>query len=216
MRRATVNVLGNRGPSSGDILQVRRTAINVLGNNIPLPKNILWAIASRLEHSDMGVRQAAIDILGKHTPLPVSILRDIASRLKHAYWYVRQAAIDTSSKHTPLPKNVIQTLISILSINTTGVSPQAMGVLLKQENLYANFLDFDMSKLRSLYKLLLQQSFSEQLSCYVHNGSVYIDMPDQWREISLVPGKLDPPKMFQNEASALGSPSLSLTFGQTD
>ena len=133
-------------------------------------------------------------------------------------------AIDALSKQPTLPVNILQALTIVLS---NGTCPEAVSVLLKQDYLYNSLLNFDVKTLRSLYKILVRQSFDGQLSCYRWDGTLYIDMPDRrrrissvlkkdnflnvsWRrKISLVLNKDAFLSTFHDEALALGRPTSS-------
>jgi hypothetical protein len=186
------------------------STIDALGKQTALPENIVQAIVSRLEDTDLFVRRSAVKALGKQTALPENIVQAIVSRLEDTDPDVRRSAVKALGKQTALPENILQALAFVISNGASGISSQAGRVLLKQNNLHANFPNFDMKTLRSLYKIWVQQSFGEQLSCYRQGGTFYIDMPDRRREISLVPNKDGFLATFQDEALALGSPTSSL------
>jgi hypothetical protein len=141
---------------------LRKAAINALDKQTALPENILQAIAAQLKDSNQHVRQSAADVLGKQTALPENILQAMVAQLEHSEWHVRQSAASAFGKQTALPENILQAIVSILSKNTFNISSKAVGALLKQDNLYDSFLNFDVRTLGSLYKVLVQQSFSEQ------------------------------------------------------
>jgi HEAT repeat protein len=225
--QATIYALRNQTTLPEDFLQavvsrlehtnpvIRQSAIDTLHNQITLRGDILQAVVSRLEHTDSVIRRSAIDVLGNQTTLSERILQAVVSQLKDTEYNVRQSAINALGNQTTLPEKIIQALAKfVLSNSNSNLHPQAVHVLLKQDNLYANFFNFDMKTLQSFYEILLHHSFKEQLSCYMQDGTFYIDMPDRRREIPLVLNKKDFQDAFQIKALALGSPISSLVAEQ--
>lgn len=99
----------------------------------------------------------------------------------------RRSAINALGKQTALSdvNCVLQGIVFVLSKDTSNINPTFISMLLMQKNLCDSFPNFDVENLRSLYKLLVRQSFSVQLSCYRQDEAFYINMPDQQTRISL-------------------------------
>ncbi|KAI7978767.1 hypothetical protein EIK77_000929 [Talaromyces pinophilus] len=234
VRRSTMNVLSKQSTLSEDTLYaiviqlghsssgVRQSAITTLGKQSALSEDILQAIATQLDDSDEDVRCSAINVLGRQSALSDDILQAIVTRLEDSDRDVRWSAINALDKQTTLSASILQALL--LSKSSLDIRSKAVSVLLKQDSLYNGFLTFDTKILRSIYYTLIRQSFSEQLSCYKHDGIIYIDLPDRRREISLVQerpfvwNKNAHLGDFRDEAFALGRPTSTaedLKFMQT-
>ncbi|EED11927.1 hypothetical protein TSTA_111040 [Talaromyces stipitatus ATCC 10500] len=223
VRHPAIYVFGKQTSLSDDILQaiarrledsdesIRWTAIDVLGKQTVLSDDILQAIVRRLEDSNGYVRQSANYALNKQITLSDNILQAIVRRLEHSEEDVRQSAIDALDKQTSLSDDILQSIVLVLSKNTSSTDSESVSMLLKQDNLYDSFQNFDVETLRSLYRLLVQQSFSEHLSCYMQDETFYINMPDRQKRVSLVQSKDVFLDVFRDEAVALGRPLTAST-----
>ncbi|EED11820.1 conserved hypothetical protein [Talaromyces stipitatus ATCC 10500] len=215
-----INALGRQTSLPDNILQAIvhrlehsewRTAINVLGKQTVLSDDILQAIVRRLEDSNGYVRQSANYALNKQITLSDNILQAIVRQLEHSEEDVRQSAIDALDKQTSLSDDILQSIVLVLSKNTSSTDSESVSMLLKQDNLYDSFQNFDVETLRSLYRLLVQQSFSEHLTCYMQDKTFYINMPDRQKRVSLVQSKDVFLDAFRDEAVALGRPLTAST-----
>jgi hypothetical protein len=175
-----------------------------LCHEIEFPNQVLHTI---IEEEPEEMKKAILQSLQYRPQLSPDLLDWVVPFLGHISTNLSEAAINALGNQTALPENILQAIIFVLSKDTFHISSEAVGVLLKQDILYDSLLNFDVRTLRSLYKVLIQQSFSEQLSCYKWDRTLYIDMLDRRRGISLMPIKDDFLDLFWDESLALGRPT---------
>ncbi|KAK3307826.1 armadillo-type protein [Chaetomium strumarium] len=77
------------------------------------PREILQAIAGRLEDKDGQVRQAAAHALARRADLPPEILQAVAGRLEDKDGQVRQAAAYTLGRQAALPSEILQAVQAV-------------------------------------------------------------------------------------------------------
>jgi HEAT repeat. len=177
-----------------------------------MPHHIVQAVASRLEDNDNDVREYAVETLGNQTTLPEDILQALVSRLEDTDGRVRTFAVEAIAKQATLPAHILQGLVNRLPRLLHYQRPDAEHVLMKYDSFYANFPDFDTEILQSFYRSWVQRSFSEQISCYVHDGNLYINTSERPRIILLGSNMDRVLRAFQKEAATLGSPVCSADF----
>lgn len=184
---------------------VRRSAVRAFDHHRSiLSEDILQALVSRLEDPDITIRDLASGILGYQAHLSEDILRAIVSKLENASGEVRSRSIIALYKNFAMPDSIVKSLLSVVSSHNDDIIVfSSWDILLKQDKLFADLSIFDTKMLRSLYKALVQQSFSQQLSCYTQDGIFYIDMLDRRIEIPLTPNNGHLVDVFQDETFAL-------------
>lgn len=83
---------------------------------------------------------------------------------------------------------------------------QCAAETLDDDRFYSILSTLHVQTVRTLYRGWVDRSISEQLSCYMENGSLYIQTAQRRREIALLKGKDNLMKTFLTEASAIGRP----------
>ncbi|KAK4040266.1 armadillo-type protein [Parachaetomium inaequale] len=77
------------------------------------PREILQAVAGRLEDKDVQVRRAAADALARRAALPREILQAVAGRLEDKDWQVRQAAAHALGRQAALAPEILQAVQAV-------------------------------------------------------------------------------------------------------
>ncbi|KAH7124211.1 armadillo-type protein [Dactylonectria macrodidyma] len=195
VRRAAVDALGRQSALPKEILKavaarledegyyVRRAAAEALCSQSALPKEILKAVAVRLEDQDWHVRRAAAQALGSQSALPEEILKAVAARLEDQDWHVRRAAAQALGSQPALPEEILKAVAARLEHQDEHVRWVAEAVLRRHAEFYRTLLNGPY--VPSLYGILLQQSFNEQLSWYIDDGDSCINMSEDIRRLSI-------------------------------
>ncbi|KAE8553677.1 hypothetical protein EYB25_005059 [Talaromyces marneffei] len=220
IRQSTIYALDSQTALPKDILyaimrqledpdkDIRQSTIYVLGRQTALPKDILYAIMRQLGHSDISIRWSAINALGSQTTLPEDIFYAIMRQLENSDKEMRQFAITILDRQTALSDNILRAIVPLFFKNTSNFGSQYTSMLLNQDSFYDVFPNFDAETLCSSYRVLVRQSFSEQLSCHWQDEAFYINIPDRQRKISLVQNKDVILNAFRDEAVAMGRPPI--------
>ncbi|KAH7160538.1 peptidase C14 [Dactylonectria estremocensis] len=195
VRWAAAVALGRQSALPEEILQavaarlehededVRWAAAVALGRQSALPEEILQAVAARLEHEDDDVRWAAADVLASQSALPKEILQAVAARLEHEDEDVQRAAADALASQSALPEEILKAVAARLEHQRQYVRRAAEAVLRRHAEFYRTLLNGPY--VPSLYGILLQQSFNEQLSWYIDDGESCVNMSEDIRRLSI-------------------------------
>jgi hypothetical protein len=194
-----------------DSLQ-RRSALYYLSEETNLPQHVLQAVTSRLEDCSTDVREFAVRALGNQTILSENILQALILLLEDTSRIVRDSAVAVIGNRATLPAPILQVLINRFPGFPPCVRPQVERILMKYDYFYISYPDFNTQILRSLYKSWVERSFSEQFSCYVLHGNLYINTSEGCRIISLASNMDRALRSFQSEATTLESPVCSTSF----
>ncbi|GAD94383.1 hypothetical protein TSTA_111040 [Paecilomyces variotii No. 5] len=182
-------------------------ALNRLARETNLPHHALQAVASCLEDSESNVRRYAVDVLRNQTTLTEHILQALVHQLEDIDSLSGASAVQAIGNHVPLPESILQALILGSDHFDSFVRPRAERILMRHDYFYMNSHNFDAAILRSLYRHWIERSFSEQFSCYLQDGSLYIDTSEGRRTTPLASNLDRVLCAFQQENVALGSPS---------
>ncbi|XWX00409.1 hypothetical protein V2A60_008429 [Cordyceps javanica] len=175
---------------------VQRAAVEALGSRVALPDRVLTAVAARLDDEDScvrwaavgalaarlhdeddEVRQAAVKTLGRRVALPDELLTDVAARLGDDNWEVRQATVEALSEREALPDEVLTAVVARLGDEVGSVRKGAVDIFMHRHKTFSR-ARLKGSIIPTIYKALLERSFSEQLSWYIDQGKSCVKMPD--------------------------------------
>lgn len=190
----------------------RQRTLLRLADETHLSQHILQAVASRLEDNDKVTRRVAAEALSNQTILPEDILQALVSRLEDTDVDVRKFAVEAIAKQGTLPVHILQVLVHRLPRLLHYPRPEVEHILMKYDYFYVNFPHFDTEIQRLLYGSWVQRSFSEQISCYMHDGNLYINTPEGRRMISSSSDMGRVIRTFQNEAATSGNPVCSTSL----
>lgn len=163
-----------------DRLQIQAAAVKALRKQPSLPKVILNAIAALVKNSNWRIQRAAISALHNQPGLSNKILNTIASQLKSIdNQAVPAAAIMVLGDQPSLPNEILNAIAVQLDNDNDDfwkLPEVAEKMLRKHREFYLTLLKGPYA--RSLYKLLLRQSFAEDLIwCVDDDGNSVINMP---------------------------------------
>ncbi|KAH2345388.1 hypothetical protein KXW91_006727, partial [Aspergillus fumigatus] len=134
------------GSDAPEVLQ--REAFQSLVHHLKyLPKDILKAVVSRLEHEDSNVRSQAAWALGNQPSLPEDILKALVSRLEDEDSNVRFWAAQVLHNQSSLTEDILKALVSQLEHEDSDVRFQAARVLGNQPSLPEDILKALVSQL---------------------------------------------------------------------
>ncbi|PNP46668.1 hypothetical protein TGAMA5MH_01618 [Trichoderma gamsii] len=186
---ASITTLGKQPDLSNKILyalvaqlknhefQIQSAAVKALRKQSSLPKVILNAIAALVKNSNWHIQPAAIAALRNQPGLSNKILNTIASQLKSTdNQAVLAAAISFLGDQPSLPNEILNAIAVQLDNDDFRLSEVAERMLRKHREFYLTLLKGPYA--RSLYELLLRQSFAEDLIwCVDDDGNSVINMP---------------------------------------
>jgi HEAT repeat protein len=188
VRCAAVTALGRRSDLPTDILtaivarlkdqerHVRKATVYALCKRQDLPMDILKAIAARLEDQARDVCESTIYALCERPDLPEDILKAIAARLEGQARGMRGTAFRALSERSELPTDIIKAMVTRLEDKDESVRRDAETVLRRYRNFYRTLLSSPYAP--SLYRILLNRSFYEQVSWYNDSRNSCVDMPE--------------------------------------
>jgi HEAT repeat protein len=193
--------------------QKRLVAVKALGNQPNLPEEIFNAIAAQLKHSNSSIQMAVIEVLRTRPGLSNKILKTLATLLEsydetYDDWYdderaVQRAAIEVLGDQPSLPNEFLNAIA--VQLNNDALPAEfAERTLRKFKEFYLKL--FEGPYARYLYRVLLQQSFTEDLIwCVDDDGNSVINIPgDGWR---MVIGKQDDMKAMMKEIRPANYPA---------
>ncbi|KAJ5496705.1 hypothetical protein N7463_008692 [Penicillium fimorum] len=186
---------------------IRQSALEALAKHAFLSESILQVLVSRLEHNDGDIRWSAIEALAKQPSLSESILQALVLRLEDNDRDVRQSAIEALAKQPSLSESILHALVSRLEDSDWNVRQSAVEAL-NTDFFYSMLPTLPTHTLQILYRSWVVRSLREQISCYIQDGNMYIEMPHYRKEIALQQRKDDVKMKFLTEASAMGTPRL--------
>lgn len=162
---------------------IQEAAIKALSKQPSLPDEILNAIAALLENSPLHIQFAAIKALGNQSGLSNEILNAIAPQLKLSNWSIQVAVIEVLDNQLHLPDEFLYAIAAQLD-NDAFPRVLAESALRKRREFYPTLFEGPCAP--SLYKMLLQRSFTEELSwCVDDDGSSFINMPGDGGRIAI-------------------------------
>ncbi|EXK77341.1 hypothetical protein FOQG_17945 [Fusarium oxysporum f. sp. raphani 54005] len=194
IRWAALDALGGQSALPKEILQtvaaqledkdwnVRRAVVEVLRGQPALPEEILQAVAARLEDEDGDVRRAALIALKDQSALSKEIIQVVGARLKDQDGDVRRWAAIVLGSQSVLPEGVLTAVAAQLEDADGDVRRAALDVLEGQSALSEEVLS---QYVNSLYRIWLERSFEEHLSCYIADETSYNHMLVGPREVRL-------------------------------
>ncbi|KAL5592490.1 hypothetical protein FOBRF1_013516 [Fusarium oxysporum] len=147
-----------------------------------LPDWVLEAVAARLEDEDLNVRWATVKALRAQSDLPGEVLKAVAARLEHQDEDVRWTALGALEGRSALPESIITAVAARLEDKEKNVRWAALDVLEGQSALSREVLS---QSTKSLYRIWLERSFAEYLSCYIADKTFYIHLPVGLRTVRL-------------------------------
>jgi HEAT repeat protein len=158
---------------------------SVLSQKLALPYKILKDITAQLENEDFNIRLAAIEALGQQSALPYEILQAITALLKdkNEDVFFQMDVIRALSQQSTLPYEFFKYVAAQLESDSDYIRETAETALRRHGEFYCSL--FKGSYIKSIYRILLQKSFEEQLSWYVDDGNIYINMPEDILRISI-------------------------------
>lgn len=159
---------------------VREVAIYALGWERSVPDDMLRAVAARIYDMDWNVRWAAVEVLGWQTAIPDDVLNVVAAQLDDESGMVRQAAVKTLCSHASLPDGMLRVVAARLNDEREHVRSAAATLLLRKANI--NRIHYSQPTIASLYKVLLERSFEEQICWWIDQGNSRIDVPEGIRQ----------------------------------
>ncbi|KAL6406461.1 peptidase C14 [Ilyonectria robusta] len=165
----------------------KRTILKSLTKRATIPQEILKAAAARLEHQHEDVRYAAVGALGSRSALPEETLKAVAARLEHQHEDVRYAAVEALGSRSVLPEEILKAVAARLEDQDEDqdedIRRAAEAVLRRHTEFYRTLLNGPY--VPSLYGILLQRSFNEQLSWYIDDGYSCVNMSEDTRRLSI-------------------------------
>ncbi|KAL6836761.1 armadillo-type protein [Trichoderma sp. SZMC 28015] len=162
---------------------VRSFAIEFLGHEVALSSESLEAIAAKLGDEDRGVRIRAVHALCRQPALPQEILKVVVARLEEKHDDMRHYVTTASLDQSALPDEILKTMVPRLEDDDESVQEAAEDVIRRHEKFYLTLLKGN--NVTALYKILLQQSFEEELIWYIDDGHLCINMPEGIRRVSI-------------------------------
>lgn len=159
----------------------------VLYQRASLSNEILNAVAARLEDKNANVRYCVICVLDALPVLPQEIIKTLTTQLNDEKPYIRRWIIRVLNRQPTLLNETLKALTLRLKDHNESVQEAAEAVIRRHEELYCTLLKGEY--VTSIYKILLRQSFQEQLSCYIEDGHFCLNMPEGIRRVSI--GKHD-------------------------
>lgn len=190
---------------------VQEAAVNFISKRPNIPAEALKTMMSLLEHQKTTAWQATLKALCKQPTIPEKVVEAVLSRLEDEDYYVRESAIKAVRRRPTLPNRILEAVVLNLD-NSKAVKclleqttlpdkvledvvtklgsefPDAWyGAEAILRHRYGPYLDlFSGPYFKSLYRVLLEKSFEEQLSFYIDGDNLYINFPDGIREITIV------------------------------
>ncbi|KAK1241457.1 hypothetical protein MKX08_001431 [Trichoderma sp. CBMAI-0020] len=199
LRKFAMSSLGTQSSLSNTILHAVVAQLNDNGSAIQyaardtltkqssLPDEIINAIAALLEINDRCLQGSAIVALGSQPGLSDKILDAIAQQYTDIYKINAKNAIVALDNQSNLPNKYLDIIAAQLG-NDAFSAKFAESALRKRRKFYLTL--FEGPYAPSLYKVLLRQSFKEDLTwCVDDDGNSFINMPGDGGRIVI--GKQD-------------------------
>ncbi|KAF9770479.1 hypothetical protein IL306_011985 [Fusarium sp. DS 682] len=161
---------------------VRWAALEALEGQSALPEAVLQAVVARLENPDQQIRWAALQALRSQSALSEAIPQAMTAQLEDEDWNVRWAALEALEGQSALPEAILQAVAARLEDEDRNVRWAALDALESQSALSRDVLS---QSTKSLYRIWLERSFWEHLSCYVVDEIFYIHLPVGLRRVRL-------------------------------
>lgn len=187
---------------------VRYRAAIALGNQASLSPDTVQNLVPLLKDEVSHVRSGAVIALGRQASLSPNIVQSLVSLLKDEVSYVRSRAAIALDNQASLSPDIVQSLFLLLKDEDLEARSEAATILQKHSEFYDILPNLNNRDWKFLYRIWLERSFGEQVSCYIMDNSLYIDTPEGLRTVHLEKRKQ---KMFRNSIQeaqlALGIPS---------
>ncbi|KAL6795596.1 hypothetical protein J3E68DRAFT_450501 [Trichoderma sp. SZMC 28012] len=151
----------------------------VLPDEIPAPQ---------FGDKNCSVQDIVDNIVGEDQQLasPEESLEAVAARLENEDEFIRQDAMGILAQQPALPIEILQAVTARLEDDNEFVRKAAETVIRRHGEFYSTLLKG--TYVATLYKVLLQRSFEEQLSWYIVDGHSCINMPEDIRRTSIDKG----------------------------
>jgi HEAT repeat protein len=171
---------------------IRFTATYTLARQSGLPQEILEALVPLFKDEHSNIRRMAALAFSKQSSLPQGTLEPLRLLVKHEKGSnVKAIAVNALGRQSNLPERILKDLVLLLRIEYEPVSSRVEKALRNYNYLYSILPSLDAQAWRSLYRIWLERSFREQVSCYLDDNILYIDMPEGLRRVSFEEHKLE-------------------------